>query len=95
MTAPSSELLPENFETESVLLAQTADQGYEDLGFADISGTAALDFDLVNPNSPAVNAGTDISEGGLDYLNRVRIVVGGTDIGAFEHGATQIECIPR
>jgi hypothetical protein len=42
------------------------DSNYVNLGFANIAGTAASDFDLVNANSPVVDAGADID--GLDFI---------------------------
>jgi hypothetical protein len=66
-----------------------------DLGFADISGIDAKDFDLVDPLSPAVNAGAYISDNTLDFFNRTRPMGSAPDIGALESGAAQEECIPQ
>jgi hypothetical protein len=71
------------------------DVKYVDLGFADISGTSASDFDLVNADSPAVDAGADIVGNILDYFNRKRPNGTAPDIGAMEFGSAQTECIPR
>jgi hypothetical protein len=53
-----------------------------------------LDFDLVNADSPAVDAGADIAGNTLDYFNRARPEGSAPDIGAMEFGAAQTECIP-
>jgi hypothetical protein len=71
------------------------DVNYVDLGFADITGTYASDFDLVNADSPAVDAGADIVGNILDYFNRKRPNGTAPDIGAMEFGSAQTECIPR
>ena len=71
------------------------DPNYVDLGFADISGIAPEDFDLVNAGSPAVDAGSDIAGNTLDYFNRVRPEGSAPDIGAMEFGSGQSECLPR
>jgi hypothetical protein len=71
------------------------DPSYIDLGFANIAGKAAADFDVVKANSPAVNAGTDLAGNTLDYFNRARPNVRDPDIGAMEFGSIQVECIPR
>jgi hypothetical protein len=71
------------------------DPNYVDLGFANIAGNAASDFELVKAGSPAVNAGADIANNALDYFNRVRPNGRAPDIGAMEFGSAQIECIPR
>ncbi len=71
------------------------DPGYVDLGFADIAGIDAKDFDLVDPLSPAVNAGAYMAGNTLDFFNRTRPVGSSPDIGALELGAAQEECIPR
>jgi hypothetical protein len=78
-----------------VSYSNTGDPNYVDLGFADISGTAAQDFDLVDPDSPAVDAGVDIAVNPLDFFNRLRPYGSKQDIGALEFGSTQAECIPR
>ncbi len=70
------------------------DANYE-LGFAKIAGTAAQDFDLVDPDSPAVDAGADIAGNTLDFFNRERPKGNAPDIGALEFDSDQIECIPR
>jgi hypothetical protein len=71
------------------------DPNYVDLGFANIAGNAPLDFDLVNVDSPAVDAGADIAGNTLDYFNRVRPKGSAPDIGAMEFGSCQAECLPR
>ena len=71
------------------------DGDYVDLGFADITGTSASDYDLVNADSPAVDAGVDIVGNTLDYFNRERPNGIAPDIGAMEFGSAQTECIPR
>jgi hypothetical protein len=71
------------------------DPRYVDLGFGNIEGTMARDFDLVNADSPAVDAGAGITDNVLDYFNRARPVGSAPDIGAMEFGASQTECIPR
>ncbi len=70
------------------------DPGYMDIGFANIAGTTAPDFDLVKAGSPAVNAGAAIAGNPLDYFNRARPAGGAPDIGAMEFGSTQVECLP-
>ncbi|MGD9212332.1 MAG: choice-of-anchor Q domain-containing protein, partial [Desulfobacteraceae bacterium] len=94
---PIPNLIHENFNVSNNILRVyngSNDENYNDLGFADITGTTAADFDLVDPNSPAIDAGADISDNGLDYFNRARSEGEGPDIGALEHGASQAECIP-
>ncbi len=71
------------------------DPNYVDLGFANIEGIAPEDFDLASPDSPAVNAGVDISGNTLDHFNRARPCGSAPDIGAMEFGAAQVKCIPR
>jgi hypothetical protein len=71
------------------------DPKYVDLGFANIAGTAAQDFDLVDPNSRAVDAGADIAGNTLDFFNRARPNGSAPDIGALEFDSDQFECIPR
>jgi hypothetical protein len=71
------------------------DPRYMDLGFANIEGTTLRDFDLANANSPAVDAGAEITGNDMDYFNRARPVGNAPDIGAMEFGASQTECIPR
>jgi len=78
-----------------VSYSNAADANYVDLGFANIAGTAAQDFDLVDPDSPAVDAGADIADNTLDFFNRLRPYGSTQDIGALEFGSTQTECIPR
>jgi hypothetical protein len=62
-----------------------ADTSYNDVGFANISGINPVDFDLINPESPAVNKGSVIAGNVLDYSNRARPNGNGPDIGAFEY----------
>jgi hypothetical protein len=71
------------------------DPNYVSLGFADIAGTAVSDFDLVNSDSPAVDAGTYMAGNTLDYFNRAHPDGSAPDIGAMEFGSTQTECLPR
>jgi hypothetical protein len=71
------------------------DPRYVDLGFANIAGNTPSDFDLVNPGSPAVDAGADLAGHTLDYFNRVRPKGSAPDIGAMEFGSCQAECLPR
>ncbi len=71
------------------------DPNYIDLGFANIEGNTPQDFDLVNPDSPAVDAGADIAGNTMDYFNRPRPMGSAADIGALEFGSGQAECIPR
>jgi hypothetical protein len=49
----------------------------------------------VNPDSPAADAGADISGNTLDYFNRARPNGNAPDIGALEFGSIQTECMPR
>ena len=65
----------------------TEDEDYVDLGFSNIAGTAAEDFDLMDPNSPAVDAGAGIAGNTLDFFNRARPNGSDTDIGALEDKA--------
>ena len=91
-------LIDPAFETSNNILASYSDPedpDYIDLGFADIEGTEAQDFDLADPDSPAVDAGADIAGNTLDYFNRPRPAGSAPDIGAFEFGSGQAECIPR
>jgi hypothetical protein len=63
-------------------------------GFVNIDGWDALDYDLT-ASSPARDAGTLITGGALDFLNRTIPDSGGTaDIGAFEFGSSQEVCLP-
>lgn len=71
------------------------DPNYVDLGFANIEGYDASDFDLVHSGSPVVDAGADIADNTLDYFNRARPVGSALDIGATEFGSIQLECLPR
>jgi hypothetical protein len=65
------------------------------VGFANIAGTAAQDFDLIDPYSPAVDAGAGVAGNTLDFFNRVRPNGSTPDIGALEFDSVQKECIPR
>jgi hypothetical protein len=71
------------------------DPGYIDLGFANIAGTNASDFNLVKPNSRAVDSGAEIADNTLDFFNRSRFRGAAPDIGALESSSVQVECIPR
>jgi hypothetical protein len=71
------------------------DADYVDLGFANIAGTDAWDFNLVTAESPAVDAGSDIAGNTLDFFNRTRPIGSAPDIGALEFDSAQVECIPR
>lgn len=91
-------LIDPAFETSNNILASYSgpeDPEYVDIGFADIKGTQAQDFDLVDPDSPAVDAGADIPDNTLDYFNRLRPIGSALDIGALEFGSGQAECLPR
>ncbi len=95
---PWGRLIDPAFDTNNNIVVSYSgpeDANYVDLGFADITGIYAWDFDLVNPDSPAVDAGADIVGNILDYFNRQRPYGTAPDIGAMEFGSTQIECIPR
>jgi hypothetical protein len=78
----------------NVLLSQPGTVGYQDTGVANLGGVAPWDFDLVRPGGAAVDGGTDIPSGDLDFFNRTRKVGTAVDIGAFEYGAGQEQCIP-
>jgi hypothetical protein len=71
------------------------DPRYVDFGFANLAGTAASDFSLVQAGSPAVDAGAAIAGNTLDFFNRLRPVGSAPDIGALEFGSYQTKCIPR
>jgi hypothetical protein len=74
-----------NITQTTNLIVDTASQ---DPGVVNVKGTTAEDFDLTS-SSPAVNAGTTISNLTADYLDRVVPDPSGkTDIGAFEYGST-------
>ncbi len=91
-------LIDPAFETRNNIVASYSgpeDPQYLDLGFAKISGTEAQDFDLVDPNSPAVDAGAHMPGNTMDYFNRPRVIGSAPDIGALEFGSGQAECIPR
>jgi hypothetical protein len=91
-------LIDPAFETSSNILASYSgpeDPNYIDLGFANIEGTEAQDFDLVDPESPAVDTGAYRADNTLDYFNRSRPTGSAADIGALEFGSGQAECIPR
>lgn len=95
---PWGELIDPAFVTSNNIVASymgPADPNYVDLGFADIAGTEPSDFDLVDPDSPAVDAGASISFNTLDYFNRTRPSGNAPDIGALEFGSSQVECVPR
>jgi len=81
----------------NILLSYSSrrDPNYVDLGFANSSGKAAKDYELVDATSPAVDAGIVIAGNTLDYFNRTRAEGRGPDIGALEFGSSQIECLPR
>ncbi len=63
------------------------------VGFSDIAGTEAVDFDLIIKESPFVDKGALITGNDLDYLNRVRPNGNGPDIGAFEY-YTRVAILP-
>jgi hypothetical protein len=87
---PVPNLIHHNFNIKNNLVKvynSTTDKNYNDIGFANIAGTKANDFDLIKPNSPAVEAGATISGNELDFLNRSRPNGNGPDIGAFEYYA--------
>jgi hypothetical protein len=91
-------LIDPAFVTNNNMLASywgPQDPNYVDLGFANIAGTTASDFDLVNAVSPAVDAGADMAGNTLDYFNRARPNGSAPDIGALEFGSYQTKCIPR
>jgi len=90
---PTPDLLHQNF-VQSNNLVVIQDQAAVDLGFTNAAGTKAPDFDLVSASSPAVDAGTAISGNELDYSDRTRPTRSAPDIGAFEYGAAQSECMP-
>jgi hypothetical protein len=86
------------FDTQNNIVASYSgpqDPKYVDLGFANIAGTAASDFNLVKAGSPAVDAGADIAGNTLDFFNRARPNGSAPDIGALEFGSYQTKCIPR
>ncbi len=58
---------------------------YNDLGFANIAGTAAEDFDIIKITSPAVDKGVAVGTMALDFLDRSRPNGSAPDIGAFEY----------
>lgn len=94
---PAPELIHENFNTSNNIVRVYSSQNvsnYNDLGFANITGVTAADFELVDPQSDAVDTGLLISDSPLDYFNRSRTVGRSTDIGALEHGASQEQCLP-
>jgi hypothetical protein len=78
----------ENFNAQHNIVrtySSTADAGYNDIGFANIAGTGARDFDLTDSGSPAVDAGIMLLDNGLDFFDRSRPNGNGPDIGAFEY----------
>jgi hypothetical protein len=78
----------ENFNSQNNIVrtyTSTADANYNDLGFSNIAGTEADDFDLTNAGSPAVDAGIMILDNELDFFDRSRPNGNGPDIGAFEY----------
>jgi hypothetical protein len=90
-------LIDSAFDTKNNIVVSysgATDPNYVDLGYANIAGTTASDFDLVNSRSPAVDAGIDMAGNTLDYFNRARPAGHAPDIGAMEFGASQIQCIP-
>jgi len=88
---PYKELIDEAFDPLTNLIIRTET---EDPGIYDISGVRATDFDLVE-GSPAIDVGTVVPGGTLDFLNRTIPAPGGTvDVGAYEYGATQEVCLP-
>ena len=95
---PLGQLTDPAFVTDNNIVVSYSgpeDADYVDLGFADITGTGASDFDLVTAESPAVNAGSDIAGNTLDFFNRTRPIGSTPDIGALEFDSAQAECIPR
>jgi hypothetical protein len=98
MFRPRNFLIDPDFDDKNdmfVSYSGSEDPNYVDLGFANIAGTTPSDFDLVNANSPAVDAGAVIAGNTLDYFNRARPNGNAPDIGALEFGSTQTRCIPR
>ncbi len=96
--APWFPLIDPAFEISNNIVASYSgpeDPNYVDLGFASIEGTEAQDFDLVDPASPAVDAGVDMPDNTLDYFNRPRPIGSAPDIGALEFSSGQAECLPR
>ncbi len=80
--------LHRNFNAKNNIIriyASTSDADYNDIGFANIAGTKAVDFDIIKSNSPAIDAGAVISGYKLDFLDRARPNGKGPDIGAFEY----------
>jgi hypothetical protein len=75
--------------------SNSQDPRYVDFGFANLAGTSAADFNLVQADSPAVDAGAAIAGNTLDFYNRLRPVGSAPDIGALEFGSYQTKCIPR
>ncbi len=95
---PWGQLIDPAFVTDSNIVVDylsPEDPDYVDLGFANIAGIDAVDFDLVDALSPAVDAGADIADNTLDFFNRMRPIDSAPDIGALEFGSAQEECIPR
>lgn len=85
---PMQNLIDENFNTENNIVRiynSSSDNNYNDIGFSNIAGIEAEDFDLIKAQSPAIDTGAEISNNQLDYLNRNRPNGNGTDIGAFEY----------
>jgi hypothetical protein len=96
--SPWFPLIDDAFEQSNNIVASYTgpeDPNYVDLGFANIAGTDPSDFDLVDANSPAVDAGADMADNTLDYFNRARPNGTAPDIGALEFGSDQVVCIPR
>jgi hypothetical protein len=80
----------QNFNVKNNLIRiykSTSDSDYNDIGFANIAGTKAVDFDILKSNSPVVDAGAVIPGYELDFLDRARPNGNGPDIGAFEYYA--------
>lgn len=85
--------IDENFAEKTNLLLYTEEH---DPGFINIDGTHATDYDILS-SSPAVDSGTYLGVDSLDFVNRsISESNGAPDIGAFEYGAPQEECLhPR
>lgn len=78
----------ENFNSQNNIVrtySGTGDADYNDLGFANIAGNEAGDFDLTRQGSPAVDTGVMHLDNQFDYFDRTRPNGGGPDIGAFEY----------
>jgi hypothetical protein len=84
-------LFDSNFVQSGNLVVKTKEKNP---GFVNLKGTNSSDFTLTEA-SPAHGTGTAVTQNILDFFNRPMKNPSTPDIGAFQIGTSQTDCIPR